>query len=188
MNDTLPKNLVEAKALLEAKMIEVLATFENHYKKPMPIPNIVFHELGLTFGTANNALNRIRLNSELVLRSQKHWDDMLNDTLPHEVCHFVAPLIHNNYQHGNYRSHGRSWQECMVVIGLPPKRCGQMDNETRQAVAKRVVERKYAYKCSCSELHYLTKIRHNRVQTGQYNRLHCRLCKTTLTYVGEKIS
>jgi predicted SprT family Zn-dependent metalloprotease len=191
MNDTMPKNMTEAKARLEEKMIEVLQILETKTGKPMPLPEIHLKSLGLRFGVARRDGTKltISINSDLI--TEKHWSTQLNDTLPHEVCHHVAPLVYNRWQHGPDKnqgwSHGRAWQHCMTLIGLTPNLCGDIDSETRQTIAKRVVVKKYGYKCGCEKLHFLTKIKHNRFMLGKYNRLHCRRCKVTLVYVGEKI-
>lgn len=187
-NVTVPKTLNEAKTILENKMVEVLAILEAKARKPMPFPTIEFKRLGLRRGFASQLGCRIVINSDTI--TEKFWDHTLNVTLPHEVCHHVAPLIYNPYVHGSDKnagwSHGRAWQQCMVWIGLPPDRCVEANLEEHQTLAIRKVARKYAYKCGC-KTHYLTAIKHNRFQAGQYNRLHCLKCKVTLTYLGEKI-
>jgi SprT protein len=191
MNDTMPMNMTEAKARLEEKMIEVLQILEIKTGKPMPLLEIHLKSLGMRLGVARREGEKlsIQINSDLI--TEKHWNRQLNEVLPHEVCHHVAPIIYNRWQHGPDKnqgwSHGRAWKQCMVMVGLPPERCAEVDEETLNTISKRVVSRKYVYKCGCSTVHNLTKIKHNRVQLGKYNRLHCRNCKVTLVYVGEKI-
>ena len=192
MNDTttVPKSLNEMVAAFENKMIDVLAKFEAHYKKPMPIPQIIVkHSIGRKFGTANRIHKTITLNKDLC--NEKYWTEMLDDTLPHEVSHLVAPLIYDSWRHGPDRGrgwgHGNAWRECMRVLGLEPNRCGQLDTETLKELTLRSVPRKYVYKCGCGKQFNLTAILHNRIQRDGRSRI-CRSCKSTIAYLGEKIN
>jgi len=191
MNDTVPKTLAEAKTLLENKMIEVLAILEAKTGKVMPIYPIVLKPLGRRGGIARRDLlegNSIQINSDMV--NDKWWDMTVNQTLPHEVCHHVAPLIYNRYVHGADRgqgwSHGRAWQACMVMVGLPPDRCFDLTHEETQELALRVVKRNYGYTCGCpGYTHFVTKVIHNKVLSGKPRR--CVKCRTRIVFAGEKI-
>jgi predicted SprT family Zn-dependent metalloprotease len=189
MNDTVPKTLAEAKTLLENKMVEVLAILEAKTSKPMSLYPIVLKPLGKRGGIARRDPlegNIILINSDMV--NDKWWETTVNETLPHEVCHHVAPLIYNRYVHGADRgqgwSHGRAWKQCMRMVGLTPDRCLDLTNEESQELALRVVPRNYGYNCGCM-VHYVTKIKHNRMQAGS-TRI-CRRCKNKLVFAGEKI-
>jgi SprT protein len=192
MNNTIvPKTLAEAKALLEDKMIEVLAILEAKTGKPMPIYPIVLKPLGKRGGIARRDVlegNSIQINSDMV--SEKWWGVTLNTTLPHEVCHHVAPLIYCRYVHGADRcqgwSHGRAWQSCMVMIGLPPDRCLDLSHEDSQELALRVVKRNYGYSCGCQgKTHFVTKLIHNKILSGRHRK--CNRCRTRIVFVGEKV-
>jgi predicted SprT family Zn-dependent metalloprotease len=176
------------KRALEDKMIEVLSILENHYKKPMPIPTIVFiPRMGLTLGKASRLQNCVKFNQDLC--TPEHWHHIFDTTLAHEVCHLVAPVIYNRWRHGADRNmgwgHGRAWKECMRVVGLPPDRCGNLGEELRQQLARRTVVRKYVYTCNCETPHILTAILHKRIQNGSNRR--CLRCKTRIVFKGEKI-
>lgn len=188
-NTTVPKTLEEAKKMLEDKMIEVLAILEAKTGKPMPIYPIILKPLGKRGGIARRdplAGNSILINSDMV--NDKWWEVTVNDTLPHEVCHHVAPLIYNRYIHGADRgqgfSHGRAWQECMRMVGLTPNRCMDLSNEEAQELALRVVPRNYGYSCGCMT-HFVTKMKHNKMQAGQIRV--CKRCKGKLKFAGEKV-
>ncbi len=190
----IPTNLIEAKKLLEDKMMEVLFILESKIGKAMPIPLIQFDRLGGRVAVAKRGLDcgcRIVINTDMITESR--WNEMLNNTLPHEICHHIAPLIYNQYVHGYDKhegwSHKKAWQQCMRMLGLSPDRCTTVSTEEFNQCAKRVVLRKYAYQCGCadSNTHFLTAIKHKRIQLGKYNRLHCIKCNVTLTYVGEKL-
>lgn len=184
MND----NLSEIQSQLENKMIEVLAILESHYKKPMPIPTLrLKSNLGLMSGQAFKD-NTIELNLD---DCKTDWEDMINHTLPHEVCHLVAPLIYNEYRHGYDANkgwgHKRAWKECMAVVNVPARRVKQVSHEEYQSKLKRVVPRNFVYKCPCQKTFNLTPILHNRIQMhGQIRR--CNSCRGAITYVGRLIN
>ena len=73
----------------------------------------------------------------------------------------------------------------MRVIGLPPDRTHDLDEETSQSMAIRVVRRDYVYGCSCGKTFNLTVILHNKIQAGHYRI--CRSCKGKLVYKGQKM-
>jgi predicted SprT family Zn-dependent metalloprotease len=180
-----PTTLSEAKRLLEEKMMDILGILETKTGKGMPIPT-----LQLRGGYATRCGGCIIvINSDML--NEKWWEKTLHETLPHEICHHIAPLIYCQWKHGYDKhegwGHKKAWQECMTIIGLKPDRCFDIDDEDRNELSLRIVKRKYAYKCNC-KTHLLTAIKHNRFQRSGYNRLHCRLCNGNLTYLGEKIN
>lgn len=192
MNDTIvPKSLAEAKTMLENKMVEVLAILEAKTGKAMPILPIHFKPLGLRLGVAQRHPfegDSIIINSDTV--NEKYWEETLNTTLPHEVCHHVAPIIYDRWRHGHDRNqgwgHGEAWKHCMRMVGLVPNRCSVVSrNDARQDLALRVVPRNYGYTCNCQgKIHFVTKTIHNRVLQGRGRR--CIRCKTSLKFAGEK--
>lgn len=191
-NVTIPKSLAEAKTLLENKMIEVLAILEAKTGKAMPILPIRFKPLGLRFGVARRDPiegDSIIINSDTL--NEKYWEETISDTLPHEVCHHVAPLIYDRWRHGVDRnqgwSHGEAWKQCMKMIGLVPNRCSERSHDECSDLALRVVPRNYGYTCNCQgKVHFVTKIKHNRMNNGR-GRI-CKICRGSLKYAGEKKS
>jgi len=193
MNDTIPLTIQEMHAALENKMIEILVILEDHYKRPMPIPRInLVPRLGLHLGHATRLDNSVTLNQDLCF-NEKYWNEQLNVTLPHEICHLVAPVIYSQWNHGFDKrdgwGHGRAWKECMRVVGLPPERtCGNLDREVIQSLrirTRRVVQRGYIYECPCGKTFNLTSTLHNRILEGRYRV--CRDCKGRLLYKGQKM-
>lgn len=184
--NTIPQTLQEMHSVLENKMMEILSILETHYKKPMVIPKIVFKpRMGKTLGLANSLYKTVTLNQDACV--EKYWDMMLNDTLGHEVCHIIAPIIYNSWQHGYDRkagwSHGNAWKECMRVIGLSPDRCYK-DKELASTIAVRTVARNFVYECPCATRFEFTTRKHNSIQAGR-SRI-CRKCKGKLVYKGYK--
>lgn len=157
----------------------------------MPIVPIKFKRLGLRLGVAQRSYfdggDCIYINSDTVFG--KWWDETLNDTLPHEVCHHVAPIIYNRYFHGPDKNrgwgHGRAWKECMIMVGLPPKTCADISDEDSAKLALRTVRRDFGYTCNCpGKVYFLTSILHNRSQRGSHRK--CIKCNTRLTFAGVK--
>ena len=184
---TTPKTLEEMTQALENKMLEVLLILENRYKTSMPIPKIEFKpRIGLQLGFAERATNKVVMNMDLC--NEKHWHIILNEVLPHEVCHLVAPKIYNRWRHGIDKnqgwSHGNAWKECMVSIGLPPNTRHAASQEMKETLQVRKVKKNFVYGCPCGKTFELTALLHNRIQTGQ--KRHCLTCKGTVTFKGYK--
>jgi SprT protein len=119
------------------------------YGKSMPVPVVQFDLKGTTAGQAFGSM-RIRLNEGLMV---DHWDDFMNDTIPHEVAHCVVNFIWGSdvrmTRTGRVRrvSHGPAWKKVMRAFGVEPTRCHDMDvSKVRQA---RRTKTKYEYQCSC---------------------------------------
>lgn len=74
-------------------------------------------------GLAVSSTNTIYLNQKYL---NSHLDSMLNNTLPHELCHILAYRLHGEMatprgRYGNTISHGRLWsKEMKEVFGLYP--------------------------------------------------------------------
>lgn len=133
-------------------------------------PTIVYDVKGTTAGFAHYGKNEIRLNTELLYT---HWDDMLHNTVPHEVAHIVA-----GQQYGfRIKPHGGEWALCMIALGLEPTRCHNY--EVKKA---RVHKRPFVYTCDCQE-HHVTALLHRRMLSGR--TYHCNTCKGRLTFDRE---
>jgi predicted SprT family Zn-dependent metalloprotease len=186
---TTPTTVDEMRRMIENKMLDVLAKLESHYKKGMPIPAIhIKPRIGRKLGFANKSSNSVTFNQDACV--DKYWDEMLNQVVGHEVCHLVAPIIYNPWQHGQDKNRGWShlgaWKECMRVIGLKPDRCFN-DNELGNLIAVRTVERNYVYGgCKCPTMTFnMTARMHNKIQSGHGRR--CNRCKTSIRFLGEKM-
>ena len=161
-------------------MIDCLSIFESRFKKPIPIPKIVIRpRAGLKGGSANVFSNRIMINEDAC---KLDWEYIINQTLPHEVCHIVA-----SYINPNDRGHGYTWKNCMRILGLTPNRCMTSKLITRDNLKtrERKVRRDYAYKCDCENYHFLTSVLHNRILRGSIRR--CVKCGQQIKYVGMKM-
>ncbi|MCO5761185.1 MAG: hypothetical protein EP309_01855 [Gammaproteobacteria bacterium] len=106
---------------------------------------------------------------------ERHGEDFLARTVPHEVAHIIA--FHHHGCH--IRPHGPEWRAIMHLLGLPPTRCHDYDVsglETRRL-------EHFPYRCGCGQ-HLLSSIRHHRIQRGQ--RYLCRACGQALLPAGEE--
>lgn len=166
--------LGEQKVQVEQKVVECIQILSNKLNKPLRLPEVDYDLTGTTAGQAWGA-TRIRINTALL---HTDWDEMLNDTVPHEVAHCVVDQV---WPHARTRSHGYEWQMVMRMLGLEPTRCHNMKVEK-----VRKHPRKYIYECNCGEK-LLTKTRHNKLQRGFiYVCEDCRAQITLLNFKGEK--
>ena len=105
---------------------------------------------------------RIRINQDLLARYPK---ETLEETVPHEVAHYVAYLMHGKL------THGAEWRAIMEAFGKPATRCHQM-----QATPARRHKR-HTYICDCQD-HLVSTRMHNRIRRG--NVYLCRSCQAPL--------
>jgi len=134
--------------------------------KRLPIPSVGFDLRGRAAGQAMLArrrrdTDRIRINAALLA---SHPDDILAETVPHEVAHVAVHRIHG---HGA-RPHGPEWKALMTAFGVAPEPCHTLPTEP----ARRL--RHFRYACGCDEPAWLTSIRHKRARRG--TRYMCRRC------------
>ena len=128
-------------------------------------PDIRFDLRGKTAGQVRSEDGRIcvvRYNAVLL---QRHPQEFLARTVPHETAHVVAfgffgPCV---------QPHGNEWKAIMKLFGASPVRCHNYDVE---GLETRHI-RRFEYRCGC-RTHKLTSIRHNRVRSGQVYL--CRQC------------
>ncbi len=107
----------------------------------------------------------------------KYFDDNVQNTIPHEVAHYVSDVLHGIR---NIRPHGRQWSELMDILGAVPTRKHTYD---LSGIPQRNL-RRYPYRCACRQ-YELGSQRHRRIQRGQGFYL-CRQCETNLLYCGER--
>ncbi len=196
MNDTTLLSVDEIKTIMYEKMVETIHILESKTGKSFKIPTLIIKQLGRVAGRAKlkhgqfgvplrDAECEIYINPDFCYNG--NCEDMLNNTLPHEVAHCIAPVLYNPWKHGNDTKngwgHGRAWKDTMRLLGLEPTRCHQYNTDGVTTRNKSKLTREFVYKCGCRE-HNLTKIMHNRFQLGQYTRLHCKSCKVSLKYIG----
>ena len=130
-------------------------------------PEVLYDLQGHTAGWAIGG-HTIRLNLDLLF-NQDHFQNMIDQTVPHEVCHIVDVQMHGS------SSHGYRWKYLMYHIGLEPDRCHSY--KTVAARKRKKMPRDQIYYCACGE-HGVTIILHRKMQAGK--RYRCNTCGETL--------
>jgi len=105
----------------------------------------------------------------------KFPEENMNDTIPHEVAHYVTDQI---YGLRNIRPHGREWQAVMLKFGLEPKRTFSYSLE---GIPTRMHKR-HTYACGCMQFEITTR-RHNLIQKGK-SEYSCRQCGGKIKFVN----
>lgn len=122
---------------------------------------IYFTLTGKTAGHAKRKWNGpmlINLNTSLI---ETNFDEILNNTLPHEVAHLVTFV-----NHPGVKVHGPEWKYYCILLGGDGNRCHNMDVKP----AKR--HTKYLYKTNSGHEVQVGKAVHNKIQNGQLRKLH----------------
>ena len=175
----------ELRKACEAKMEETLDICRKKYGKDIPTPPLKFAQLGRRAGICQytHGIWDTKVTALIVINPdffKNHYDDMLNDTVPHEVAHYIAIFIHGQKAHG----HGWLWKSVMHAIGLSGDRCHEYSLED---VKVKTIPRPFKYSCGCSDGHTLTAYKHRQhfdsIGMGR-RRLQCRRCRKYLTYEG----
>ncbi len=146
---------------------------ERLFKCTLPPLPVSFDLKGTCSGmfVAHGDKVRVRYNPWIFAR---YLDDSLNNTVPHEVAHFV---VHQRYKR-RVKPHGPQWQKVMAAFGVRPEVTSRYDLSD---IPQRR-QRSHTYECGCRE-HALSTTRHNRVQrrSAQYT---CISCGDRLVYRG----
>jgi SprT protein len=107
----------------------------------------------------------------------KYFDDNLNETVPHEVAHYV---VHQLYPRRRVRPHGEEWRSVMHGFGVEPRVTGSYD---LSGIPQRR-QKQFDYACKC-QVHQLGSRRHSTVQRGRGQYL-CLRCNKQLDYLGRE--
>ncbi len=139
-----------------------------------PIP-VLFDLRGRAAGMyrVRGGRRTIRYNPHLFA---KYFRENLATTVPHEVAHYAADLLHG---WRNIRPHGPEWQSIMRAFGIDPRATGQYDL-TGIPVRR---QRRFTYHCGC-RTHLLSTCRHNRVMRGEAVYF-CNRCGEQLNFPGD---
>jgi predicted SprT family Zn-dependent metalloprotease len=123
---------------------------------PADIP-IVFIEKGRNAGCARyqRALNGINVNLEFnIYHIENYWDDMVEDTVPHEVAHVIDYMIRGDSNHDGH------WQYIARSLGCTGNRTHNYEVKAARKTQK------FIYVATCGSKVAFSKVRHNRVQSG----------------------
>lgn len=120
---------------------------------------IVFVARGNAAGMAKWRKSRdgMQFNIEFSIDAiQKDWDDMVNDTIQHEMAHIVDYAIHGRSNH-----HNHVWKRIAHRLGCTGKTTHNI------AVQKARRSKKYVYVASCGREFEASSVRHKRIQSGR---------------------
>lgn len=97
---------------------------------------------------------------------ESNFDDMLNNTVPHEVAHIVGYATNIGI-----RRHNDAWKAACLKLGGNGKRCHSMDNEDfapskDERIAKYDARRPFAYEDEHGRVHYVTAQLHKKMHEG----------------------
>lgn len=155
------------------------ALFAQDYGAQMACPRIAFDLRGRGAGLAvyqprkhMNQPDLIRLNPALL---ENHPEEMIEETIPHELAHIVAHRLFGP----RIKPHGREWRAVMSAFGKSPDVQHSMPVEPSRRL------RRYKYSCACPSGVELTSIRHKRARRG--TRYLCRKCGQHLRWSGEEM-
>jgi len=139
-----------------------------------------FSEIPVLFNLTGRAAGMYRVKAgQRVIRYNpyvfsKYFDDNFNETIPHEVAHYVTDVL---YGLKTLRPHGSEWKSVMQVFGVAANRTANYD---LAGLPKRNF-RKFVYHCGCQNFE-LTSRRHNKILRGIGHYL-CRDCGGKLLFV-----
>lgn len=164
----------ESKEIVE-KIVSTLLFADKNLNFPHKLfmcqLNIVYIQSARKLGSAqvefNNgykggALLTIKINID-AYRNNK--EDMLNDTIPHEVAHLVCSLNYSRMGK-KIKAHGKEWKAvCLALGGIPKATVKAGTYESSSLVSKRKVK-KFLYVLDNGHKLELTSIRHNKVMLG----------------------
>jgi SprT protein len=166
--------LTDFNIMLEQVVLDKTAWYlhqaEDFFDCTFKLAEIRFNLKGKTAGYFKQLANGrsiINYNSSLL---ELNGNAFIERTVPHEVAHLVAYQLYGS----SIKPHGAEWLSVMQLFKADASRCHDYDMTN---VATRTY-RRFAYQCVC-QTHYLTSIRHNRIQGGQ--RYYCRKCHQALS-------
>lgn len=116
---------------------------------------IVFVEKGSNAGRAcwQRFGDRVVVNLEFnIFHIENYWDDMVEDTIPHEVAHVIDYMIRGR------SNHDRKWQYIAYTLGCTGKPTHNYDYVPARKT------RVYIYKATCGTEIKLTAVRHGKIQ------------------------
>lgn len=173
-----PEHQQRARQSLQAWVRHANQLFAQEYGVKLDCPRLAFDLRGRTAGLAvyqprknRHKPDLIRLNADLL---EKHTDEMVEETLPHEWAHIVAHRLFGP----RIKPHGPEWRAVMSAFGKSP------DVQHRMQVEPSRQLRRFHYHCACPEGVELTSIRHKRAQRG--TGYMCRKCGQRLGWSGKE--
>lgn len=148
------------------EFVQQVRAIQELAREKFPEFNLSSHDLPIVFfakgemaGQARwghfngQRMYNIEFNVEAIT---KYWDEMYNETIPHEMAHIVDYAIHKKSDH-----HGTKWKAIARALGCKGNRCHRLELKKARTV------KKYVYVATCGTVVSLGKAVHTKVQKGQ---------------------
>ncbi len=140
---------------IETKVKELLEKAKSKFLVEVPPVRVYFDLRGRAAGQAGVERGSYYLRFNPVLLRDESFQDLLEDTVPHEVAHLVcfkSPLLGRNHDGG--------WKRVCRVLGGTGERC----HKENLAPARKTV--KIVYTATCGTKVPVGKAIHRRIQQG----------------------
>lgn len=162
------------KSLTIAKFNELVARLQDRYQVTNK-PILEFKNIGKSAGYFIPKNNVIVLNPDFYTN---HADDMINNTLPHELAHAYAHYYFRIKLGRHIKPHGPAWASVMNFLGLKAERCHTYDTDG-------IGRNTRPYSGFCCHTIKITRRMFNKVQaTGQNCPYYCRKCRKRLNMIS----
>ena len=146
----------------------------------MPAVTISYNLRGRVAGYACCQINRLtgeatnlelRFNREAI---SKNWEEMVNQTIPHEVAHLVG-YVHRRL---GAKNHNYAWAQIDRSLGGTGERCHKMELTPGRKTNR------YVYQDSCGEEITIGPKHHSALQNGKYGYLRSKRSGATINKGG----
>lgn len=167
----------------EKKMAQCWATLMTRSGKAFPSPRLEFTLKNCCAGTHTGRTGIINLNMAFVA---KNGQDMVDQTVPHEVVHAWLTVTRDPSHVRSYDSmqgwmainriygirtrrpkrnpHGDTFMQTLASLGCTPTRCHNYDTSELKLKS----QNRWDYKCpKCGKEYRLTTCLHNKIRRGQ---------------------
>ena len=172
------KNLIEP--IVESRQEQVIEETAHFIRSASDYYGRKIKEIPVLFDLTGKSAGMYRVKAgQRVIRYNpyvfaKYFDDNFNETIPHEVAHYVTDIL---YGLRKIRPHGNEWKSVMNVFGVTANRTANYDL-TGTPVRN---FKTFVYHCGCQNFE-LTSRRHNKVLKGTGHYM-CRDCGEKLLFV-----
>lgn len=165
------------KERIKQRACECLETASAHLETRFDLPEIRFNLRGRAAGqfVLRNNIPLLRFNDELFAR---YFDENLEETVPHEIAHFIVYELFMKNAKRRILPHGREWKAVMRLLGAAPTTRHNFDL-SGLSVRR---EQRFEWHCKC-RTHSIAKRTHLRMLRGQQRA--CIKCGSVLRFPRE---
>lgn len=157
-----------------------LAVIIDHHHQHMPEPIVEFYDNKLSAGMAHYRPYKVSFNAPML---RENLEDMLHETVAHELAHIVVYYRWDlaGRPRPRPRPHGSQWQRIMRHwFKVEPSRLHAYNTSTTNA--KR--QSRWAAECGCTT-HHITTTKQMNIAMGK-TQYFCRACSGELVLTGDR--